>query len=168
MTTRLLRGTWRCLSDGESLEIPLGVAKMVAILKRARPALRLRVFRQILAVPVRSLRARLSPICIKYLKGIDDGPPTKRALRIYGSLTRYRAYLLIRLLTGDLWLATFAKLFGFRDDGRCVYGAVETVVYVVVDRSRLREARKQSRDKTRDPFGNISIAALLGGRNGLG
>lgn len=64
----------------------------------------------------------------KHLKAIDDGLPAKRALRVYGSLTRHQTYLLVQLRTGHSWLATFAKLFGFQDDNRCVCGAVETVV----------------------------------------
>lgn len=100
----------------------------------------------------------------KHLKKIDDGFPARRALRAYSSLTRRQTYLLVQLRTGHSWLATFAKLFGFRDDNKCVCGAVETVVHVVVDCPRLGEARKKLRDQVGDAFS--SIATLLGGRNG--
>lgn len=99
----------------------------------------------------------------KHLKKIDDSLPAKRVLRVYGSLTRHQTYLLVQLRTGHSWLATFAKLFGFQEDNRCVCGAVETVLHVVIDCPRLREARRKLRDQVGDAFN--SIATLLGGRN---
>lgn len=41
----------------------------------------------------------------------DGGLPAKRASRVYASLTRSQAYMLVQLRTGSLRLATFAKLF---------------------------------------------------------
>ena len=73
---------------------------------------------------------------------------------------------MVQLRTGHSWLATFAKLFRFTDDNRCVCGAVETVVHVIVDCPRLREARRKLRDQVGDAFN--SIATLLGGGNGPG
>ena len=104
----------------------------------------------------------------KYLKRIDESLPAKRALRIYGSLTRHQTYLLAQLRTGHSWLATYGRSRGFTDDDRCACGAAETVVHVVVDCPRLREARQQLRKKVGDAFN--SIASMLGGqpRSGQG
>jgi ribonuclease HI len=98
----------------------------------------------------------------KHLKQIDDGPPTKRSLRVYGTLTRHQTYLLAQLRTGHSWLATHARRWSFTDDDRCVCGAIETVVHVLVDCPRLREARQQLRTTVGDAFN--SIATMLGGR----
>lgn len=104
----------------------------------------------------------------KHLKQIDHGPPSRRNLRIYGTLTRHQTYLLAQLRTGHSWLATHAKRQKFTDDGRCVCGAIETVVHVVIDCPRLREERRHLRNKVGDAFN--SIATMLGGRprNGQG
>ena len=40
----------------------------------------------------------------KYLKNIDGGLPSKRALRLYGTLTRHQTYLLTQLRTNHYWL----------------------------------------------------------------
>lgn len=98
----------------------------------------------------------------KHLKQVDDGPPTKRSLRLYGTLTRHRTYLLAQLRTGHSWLATHARRQKFVDKDRCVCGAIETVVPVVVDCPRLRDARRQQRIKVGDAFN--SMVTLLGGR----
>ena len=50
----------------------------------------------------------------------------------------------------------------FTEDDQCVCGAIETVLHVVVDCSRLRVARQQLRDKVGDAFN--SITSLLGGQ----
>jgi hypothetical protein len=104
----------------------------------------------------------------KHLKRIDDGPPTKRNLRVYGTLTRHQTYLLAQLRIGHSWLATNARRWHFRDDDRCECGAIETVAHVLVDCPRLREARRQLRNKVGDAFN--CIATMLGGRprNGQG
>jgi ribonuclease HI len=104
----------------------------------------------------------------KHLKRIDDGPLSKRNLHVYGTLTRHQSYLLAQLRTGHSWLATHARRQKFSDDGRCECGATETVVHVLVECPRLREARRQMRNKVGDALN--SIATMLGGRprNGQG
>jgi hypothetical protein len=103
----------------------------------------------------------------RYLKKIDDRLPNKQALRLYGSLTRHQAYLLAQLRNGHCWLSSYGKLRKFVDDNKCVCGAVETVVHILVDCPVLRELRWELRKKVGDAF--RSIATLLGGRcNGQG
>jgi ribonuclease HI len=97
----------------------------------------------------------------RHLKRVDQGLPSKRALRVYGPLTRHQTYLLAQLRTGHSWLATYGLSRKFREDDRCVCGAAETVVHVVVDCVKLRTERRQLRDKVGDAFN--SIASMLGG-----
>ncbi len=98
----------------------------------------------------------------QHLKRIDEGPPSRRSLRVYGTLTRHQTYLLAQLRMGHSWLATHARRQKFTDDDRCACGAIETVVHVLVDCPRLQEARRQLRSKVGDAFN--SIATMLGGR----
>ena len=102
----------------------------------------------------------------KYLKKIDSGLPNKRALRLYGCLTRHETYLFTQLRSDHSWLFTYGKKRKFVDHDKCACGAVETVVHVLVDCPLLRELRQALRRKVGDAFG--SIATLLGGRNGQG
>ena len=62
----------------------------------------------------------------QHLKQIDGVLPAKRSLRVYGSLTRHQAYLMVQLRTGHSWLTSQAKLRGFIDNDRCVCGVVES------------------------------------------
>jgi ribonuclease HI len=100
----------------------------------------------------------------QHLRNIDDGLPSKRAQRLYGPLSRNRAYLLTQLRTGHSWLATHAKVLRFIEDDKCECGAKETVVHVMVDCPKLRDARRQMRSKVGDAFN--SVAVMLGGRPG--
>jgi ribonuclease HI len=102
----------------------------------------------------------------KHLKKIDCGLPSKRALRLYGPLTRHEAYLLTQLRSDHSWLSSYGKKRNFVDHDKCSCGAVETVVHVLVDCPLLRELRWKLRRKVGNAFG--SIATLLGGRNGQG
>lgn len=95
----------------------------------------------------------------KYLKNIDDGLPNKRALRLYGTLTRHQTYLFAQLRSNHSWLSTYGKIRKFVDDDKCACGAVETVVHVLVDCPLLRELRWELRRKVGDAF--RSIATLL-------
>ncbi len=70
--------------------------------------------------------------------------------------------MLAQLRTGHSWLSTYRLKGCFTEDDRCVYGAAETVVHVVVDCSRLKTARRQLRDKVGDAFN--SITSMLGGQ----
>lgn len=99
-----------------------------------------------------------------HLRLIDQTLPAIRTRRLYGSLPRNRAYLLIQLRTGHSWLATYGRQHGFRDDDRCVCGARETVVHVLVDCPRLRDLRQQLRRKIGTAFSSIS--SMLGGYQG--
>ena len=112
--------------------------------------------------------ARCWALYSKHLKRIDKALPSKRVLRVYGSLTRHQTYLMAQLRTEHSWLATYGLSRRFTDDDRCVCGAMETVVHVVVDCSRLRTARRQLWDKVGNAFNNI--ASMLGGqpRDGQG
>jgi hypothetical protein len=96
-----------------------------------------------------------------HLRQIDKTLPSIRTRRIYGSLPRNRAYLLTQLRTGHSWLATYGKLHRFRDDDRCICGAQETVVHVLVDCPRLRDLRRELQRKIGGAFSNISN--MLGG-----
>lgn len=87
---------------------------------------------------------------------VDDGLPAKRSLRVYDSLTRHQAFLLIQLRTGYSWLATHARRWNFTDDDSCVCGAIEMVMHVVVDCPRLRDLRGQLRSKVGDAFSSIA------------
>ena len=102
----------------------------------------------------------------RYLKKMDGGLPNRRALRLYGPLTRHEAYLFTQLRSDHSWLLTYGKKRKFVDHDKCACGAVETVVHVLVDCPLLRELRWELRRKVGDAFG--SIATLLGGRNGQG
>lgn len=42
----------------------------------------------------------------KHVKSIHRGPPSRRALRLYGSLTRHQAHVSAQLRTGHSWLAS--------------------------------------------------------------
>lgn len=83
-----------------------------------------------------------------HLRRIDKTLSAIRTRRLYGSLPRNRAYLLTQLRTGHYWLATYEKQHGFRDDDRCICGARETVVHVLVDCPRLRDLRRQLRGRS--------------------
>jgi ribonuclease HI len=96
-----------------------------------------------------------------HLRQIDKNLPSIRTRRLYGSLPRNRAYLLTQLRTGHSWLATYGKLHRFRDDDRCICGAQETVVHVLVDCPKLRDLRRELRRKIGGAFSNISN--MLGG-----
>lgn len=103
----------------------------------------------------------------KHLKSIDDGLPNRRALRLYGSLTRHKTYLVTQLRSDHSWLFTYGKRRKFVDHDKCACGAAETVVHVLVDCPLLRQLRWELRQKVGDAF--RSIATLLGGRgNGQG
>ena len=64
----------------------------------------------------------------KYLKKIDNGLPHKRALRLYGPLTRHETYLFTQLRSDHSWLFTYGQKRKFVDHDKCACGAVETVV----------------------------------------
>jgi ribonuclease HI len=96
-----------------------------------------------------------------HLRRIDEGLPSIRTRRLYGSLPRNRAYLLIQLRTGHSWLATHAKRHKFREDDKCECGAAETVVHVLIDCPSLRDLRQKLRKRIGTAFNNISD--MLGG-----
>jgi hypothetical protein len=75
---------------------------------------------------------------------------------------RNRVYLLIQLRTGYSWLATHARVHGFREDNKCECGARETVVHVLVDCPHLQELRKELRSKIGDAFNDVST--ILGAK----
>jgi hypothetical protein len=97
----------------------------------------------------------------RHLRQIDSKLPSRHTRRLYDPLPRNRAYLLTQLRSGHSWLATHAKLHGFRDDDNCVCGGKETVTHVLVDCPKLRELRQQLRKKVGEKFNNIS--SMLGG-----
>jgi hypothetical protein len=97
-----------------------------------------------------------------HLRQIETMLPSLHTRRLYDTLPRNRAYLLTQLRTGHSWLATHAKLHGFRDDDKCQCGAKETVVHVLVDCPGLRDLRQQLRRKIGYVFNDIS--AMLGGK----
>jgi hypothetical protein len=82
---------------------------------------------------------------------------------LYSSLPRNRAYLLMQLRTGHLWLASHAKLHRFREDDKCECGARETVIHVLVDCLRLSTLRQKLRKEVGEAFNNITH--MLGGRD---
>jgi hypothetical protein len=96
-----------------------------------------------------------------HLRRIDEGLPSIRTRRLYGSLPRNRAYLLIQLRTGHSWLATHAKRHKFREDDKSECGAAETVVHVLIDCPSLRDLRQKLRKRIGTAFNNISD--MLGG-----
>ncbi|OQD74003.1 hypothetical protein PENANT_c189G02360 [Penicillium antarcticum] len=51
-----------------------------------------------------------------HLRKIDSTLPAAYTRKLYGNLSRGRAYLLTQLRTGHNWLSTYAKTFGFRDN----------------------------------------------------
>lgn len=87
-----------------------------------------------------------------HLCKIDVGPPSKRAQPLYGPLTGNQAYLLAQLRTGHSWLATHAKVLRFVEEDKCECSAKETVVHVMVEYPKLREARRQTRSKVGGSF----------------
>lgn len=95
-----------------------------------------------------------------HLRKVDNSLPAKYTRRLYGNLPRNRAYLLTQLRTGHCWLSTYAKMFRFRDDDRCVCGGRESVNHVLLDCPELRHLRRKLREKVGDAFNNIST--LLG------
>lgn len=92
---------------------------------------------------------------------MDSNLPATYTRKLYISLPRNRAYLLIQLRLGHNWLSTYAKTRGFRDDDQYIYSAQETVVHVLVDCLSLRELRRELRRDVRDAFNSVS--SLLGG-----
>ena len=82
------------------------------------------------------------------------------------NLPRNRACLLTQLRTGHCWLSTYAKLFRHRDDDRCVCGARESVIHVILDCPALRHLRRELREKVGDAFNNISTLLEVGGPRG--
>ena len=99
-----------------------------------------------------------------HLRKIDSTLPAAYTRRLYGSLRRNRAYLLIQMRAGHSWLATYGKTFGFREDDQCACGAQETVVHVLVDCPLLKVPRQELRKKVRNAYNNASV--LLGGSEG--
>lgn len=96
-----------------------------------------------------------------HLRVADSTLPAKYTRKLYGSLSRNRAYLLTQLRTGHCWLATYAKTFGFRDDNLCACGDRESVTHVLLDCPKLRVLRRELRGKVGEAFG--SVAVMLGG-----
>lgn len=97
----------------------------------------------------------------EHLRRIDTTLPSVHTRWMYGSLPRNRAYLLTQLRTGHSWLATHGKLHRFREDDKCVCGAKETVIHVLVDCPRLRELRQELQMKIGSAFNSVSC--MLGG-----
>jgi ribonuclease HI len=100
-----------------------------------------------------------------HLRKIDNDLPSNRTLRLYGKLSRPRARLLVQLRTGHNWLASFAKLFKFKEEDKCECGTRETVVHVLIDCPLLRELRQQMREQVGYAFRQLSTL-LGGGDNG--
>lgn len=69
----------------------------------------------------------------KHLKRIDSDLPNRRALRLYGRLTRHETFLFSQLRSDHSWLFTYGKTRKFVDHDQCACGAVESVVHVLVD-----------------------------------
>ena len=101
-----------------------------------------------------------------HLRKIDNALPAKYTRQLYGNLPRNRAYLLTQLRTGHCWLSTYAKLFRHRDDDRCVCGARESVIHVLLDCPALRHLRRELREKVGDAFNNLSTLLGVGGPRG--
>ena len=95
------------------------------------------------------------------LRKIDGGLPARYTRKLYGNLPRNRAYLLTQLRTDHNRLSTYAKKFGFREDGLCECGEQEPVAHVLIECPRLRELRVILRRKTGDTLSGVS--SLLGG-----
>ena len=72
-----------------------------------------------------------------------------------------RAYLLTQIRSGHCWLSTYGKLFGFRDDDRCLCGERESIIHVLLDCPLLRDLRRELREKVGDALNSMSV--LLGG-----
>ena len=62
-------------------------------------------------------------------------------LRLYGPSPRIRSYFLGQLRTGHSWLAISGKERRLRDDDKCVRGARETVIHVLVGCPKLCDLR---------------------------
>ena len=92
-----------------------------------------------------------------HLRKIDNNLPATYTQKLYGSLSRGRAYLLTQLRMGHNWLSTYRKNIGYSDDNQCVCGAQETVTHVLVDCLRLVELRR----KLRTEVGTRSIACRV-------
>ena len=101
-----------------------------------------------------------------HLRKIDNALPAKYTRQLYGNLPRNRAYLLTQLRTGHCWLSTYAKWFRHRDDDRCVCGARESVIHVLLDCPALRHLRRELREKVGDAFRSISTLLGVGGPRG--
>ncbi|KAJ5987715.1 hypothetical protein N7481_002925 [Penicillium waksmanii] len=76
-----------------------------------------------------------------HLRTNDNTLPAKYTRRLYGPLTRNRAYLLRQLLTGHCWLSTFGKAFRFQGNDRCICGDREILKHVLWDCPALRVLR---------------------------
>jgi hypothetical protein len=96
-----------------------------------------------------------------HLQKVDGALPARYTRKMYGSLLRNRAYLLTQLRTGHNWLSTYAKKFGFRDDGQCECGAQEKVSHVLLECPKLRDLRIELRRTVGDALN--SVPSLLGG-----
>jgi ribonuclease HI len=101
-----------------------------------------------------------------HLRKIDNSLPAKYTRQLYGNLPRNRAYLLTQLRTGHCWLSTYAKLFRRREDDRCVCGARESVMHVLLDCPALSHLRRELREKVGDALNNISTLLGVGGPRG--
>ncbi|KAJ5624187.1 hypothetical protein N7510_000496 [Penicillium lagena] len=101
-----------------------------------------------------------------HLRKIDNALPAKYTRQLYGNLPRNQVYLLTQLRTGHCWLSTYAKLFRHRDDDRCVCGARESVIHVLLDCPALRHLRRELQEKVGDAFNNISTLLGEGGPRG--
>ena len=101
-----------------------------------------------------------------HLRKIDNALPANYTRQLYGNLPRNRAYLLTQLRTGHCWLSTYAKLFRHRDDDRCVCGARESVIHVLLDCPALKHLHRELQEKVGDAFNSISTLLGVGGPRG--
>lgn len=97
-----------------------------------------------------------------HLQNIDSALPAKHAKHLYNSLLRPRARILAQLRTGHSWLGTFQKRIKKSEDDRCICRARETIVHVLVDCPKLREARQKLHQRIGSRFNSISL--MLGGK----
>lgn len=87
-------------------------------------------------------------------------------IRLFGTLSRGDAYLLMQMRSGHSWLATYAQKYGFREDDKCECGAKETVVHVLIDCPKLRALRQNLRKDIGEAINDVTV--MLGGRGRLG
>jgi hypothetical protein len=100
----------------------------------------------------------------KHLRQVDAALPGTHVRRLYDTLTRREAQVLVQLRTGHSRLRGFLAKLGFEDSPACECGErVETVRHFLLHCRRYQDLRSEMIEEAQDRYGDMSY--MLGGRS---